>query len=100
MTCSRRKASFSGLFGGQLRFHLAEKTAIWLPAGARLAGDPRGQALLDAMDDEQRLIGPLLAVPDNEFTMGADRGGYASYWPDCGPGWPATQPTRGAARCH
>ena len=41
---------------------------------AKLAGDPRGQALLEAMDDEQQLIGPLQAVADDAFAMGADPG--------------------------
>ncbi len=48
------------VFRDQLDFHLAaEDAALWPPARARLTGDPHGQALLDAMEDEQQLIGPL-----------------------------------------
>ena len=61
------------VFGDQLRRHLAaEHAAKWRPAWAKLTGDPRGQALLEAMDDEQQLIGPLQAVADDAFTMAAD----------------------------
>jgi hypothetical protein len=61
-----------GVFRDQLRFHLAAQDAVmWWPACARLAGDPHGQALLDAMEDEHQLIGPLLAVTDDAFTMDA-----------------------------
>ena len=60
-------------FRRQLRFHLAaEHAAMWPRARAQLAGDPPGQALLDAMDDEQRLLGPLQVVIDDAFTMNAD----------------------------
>jgi hypothetical protein len=39
--------------------HLAaEDAALWPPARARLTGDPHGHAVLDAMEDEQQLIGP------------------------------------------
>jgi WhiB family redox-sensing transcriptional regulator len=62
------------VFRDQLDFHLAaEQAVMWLPARAWLASDPRARALLDAMDDERGLIGPLRAVTD-EFTMGADPG--------------------------
>jgi iron-sulfur cluster repair protein YtfE (RIC family) len=62
-------------FRSQLQFHLtAEHTAMWPRARARLAGDPHGQALLDAMDDEHQLLGPLTAVIDDAFTMDADPG--------------------------
>jgi hypothetical protein len=48
------------VFRDQLRRHLAaEHAAMWQPARAKLTGDPHGQALLDAMDDEHQLIGPL-----------------------------------------
>ena len=63
------------VFRGHLRFHLAAEDAVmWWPARARLAGHPNGQVLLDAMEDEHRLIGPLLAVTDDAFTMDADPG--------------------------
>jgi hypothetical protein len=63
------------VFSGHLRFHLAtEHVVMWQPVRARLAGDPHGQALLDAMEDEHRLIGPLQAVTDDAFTMDADPG--------------------------
>jgi hypothetical protein len=62
-----------GTFRGQLRFHLAaEHAAMWPPAEAALAGDPHGQALLDAMDDERQLLGPLQAMIDDAFTIDAD----------------------------
>ncbi|HEY2577024.1 MAG TPA: hemerythrin domain-containing protein, partial [Streptosporangiaceae bacterium] len=61
------------VFSGQLRFHLAtEETVMWRPARARLAGDPDGLALLDAMEDEHRLISLLQAVTDDAFIMDAD----------------------------
>jgi len=61
------------VFRDQLRFHLAaEGAAVWPRARAKLAGDPHGQALLDAMEDEHQLIGPLQAVTDDAFTMHAD----------------------------
>ena len=31
---------------------------MWPRVTAKLAGDPHGQALLDAMDDECQLLGP------------------------------------------
>jgi hypothetical protein len=62
-------------FRDQLHLHLAaEHTAMWRPARAKVSGDPHGQALLDAMDDEQQLIGPLLAMADDAFAMGGDPG--------------------------
>jgi iron-sulfur cluster repair protein YtfE (RIC family) len=61
------------VFRDQLHFHLAaENTAMWPLARARLTGDPHGQVLLDAMEDEHRLIGPLQALTDDAFTMHAD----------------------------
>jgi hypothetical protein len=61
------------MFADQLCFHLAvEAAAMWSPARAKLTGDPPGQALLDAMEDEQQLIGPLLAVIDDAITMNTD----------------------------
>jgi hypothetical protein len=63
------------VFRDQLRLHLAaEHTAMWRPARAKVPGDPHAQALLDAMEDEQQLIGPLQAMADDAFTMGADSG--------------------------
>jgi hypothetical protein len=60
------------VFRDQLRRHLAaEHAAMWRPARAKLTGDPRGQALLEAMDDEHRLIGPLQAAADDAVTMAA-----------------------------
>ena len=62
-------------FRAQLHFHLtAEQTTMWPRARERLIGDPHGQALLDAMDDEHQLLGPLSAVIDDAFTMHADPG--------------------------
>jgi len=63
------------VFRDQLTFHFAaEHAAMWPPVRARLTGDPHGQALLEAMEDERRLIGPLQAVTDDAFTMNADPG--------------------------
>src|SRR5947199_7910772 len=63
------------MFRDQLQFHLAaEKTALWPSARAKLAGNPRGQVLLDAMEDEHQLIGPLQALTDDAFAMDADPG--------------------------
>jgi len=61
------------VFRDQLRLHLAaEDTVMWPQARAKLTGDPHGQALLEAMEDERRLIGPLQAMTDDAFTMNAD----------------------------
>ena len=63
------------VFRDQLQFHFAaEHTAMWPYARARLTGDPHGQVLLEAMEDERSLIGPLRAVTDDAFTMDADPG--------------------------
>jgi hypothetical protein len=62
-----------GTFRSQLSFHLAaEHAAMWPRVKARLAGDPHGEALLDAMDDERQLLGPLQVMIDDAFTMDAD----------------------------
>jgi len=64
-----------GTFRSQLRFHFAaEHAAMWPRVKAELAGDPHGQALLDAMDDEYRLLGPLQVMIDDAFTIDADPG--------------------------
>jgi len=61
------------VFRDQLRLHLAaEGAAMWPQARAKLVGDAHGQALLDAMEDEHQLIGPLQAATDDAFTMHAD----------------------------
>ena len=63
------------VFRDQLTFHFAaEHAAMWPAVRARLTGDPHGQALLEAMEDERRLIGPLQAVTDDAFIMDADPG--------------------------
>ena len=62
-----------GAFRSQLRFHLAaEHAAMWPRVRPKLAGHPHGQALLDAMDDERQLLGPLQAMIDDAFTIDAD----------------------------
>src|SRR5580693_7141660 len=54
---------------GQLRFHLAaEHAAMWPGVKATLTGDPHSQALLDALDDERRLLGPLQARLQTRLT--------------------------------
>jgi hypothetical protein len=61
------------VFRDQLRFHFAaERAAMWPQVRAKLTGDPHGHALLEAMEDERSLIGPLQAVTDDAFTMDAD----------------------------
>jgi hemerythrin-like domain-containing protein len=61
------------VFRDQLHLHLAaEQEVVWPLARAKLTGEPRGQALLDAMEDEHQLIGPLQAVTDDAFSMDAD----------------------------
>jgi hypothetical protein len=56
----------------QLRFHhTAEDTAMWPPVRAKLAGDPAGLALMDAMQDEHKLINPLPAAIDDTLATGA-----------------------------
>jgi hypothetical protein len=63
------------MFRSQLRFHLAaEQAAMWPRVRVKLAGDPHGQALLDALDDEHQLLGPLQVMIDDAFTMRADPG--------------------------
>ena len=63
------------VFRDHLQFHFAaERAAMWPPARARLTGDPPGQALLEALEDERSLIGPLQAVTDDAFAMDADPG--------------------------
>lgn len=63
------------VFRDQLHLHLAaEHTAMWRPARAKVTGDPHGQALVNAMEDEHQLIGPLLAMADDAFALDADPG--------------------------
>jgi iron-sulfur cluster repair protein YtfE (RIC family) len=73
-TASRAAAQARwSVFRDHLHHHLATEDAVmWRPARARLAGDPAGLPLLDAMQDEHQLIGPLQAVTDDAFTMDAD----------------------------
>jgi hypothetical protein len=47
---------------------------MWPRVTAKLAGDPHGQALLDAMDDEYRLLGPLQVMIDDAFAVDAEPG--------------------------
>lgn len=63
------------VFRDHLRFHFAaEHAAMWPQVRARLTSDPHGKALLEAMEDERSLIGPLQAVTDDAFAMDADPG--------------------------
>jgi hypothetical protein len=56
-------------------FHrAAEHAAMWPRVKAKLAGDPHGRALPDAMDDEHQLLGPLQVMIDDAFTMDAGPG--------------------------
>jgi hypothetical protein len=59
------------VFRDQLRFHhTAEDTAMWPPVRAKLTGNPAGLALMDAMEDEHKLIDPLLAAIDGALATG------------------------------
>ena len=59
------------VFRDQLHFHhTAEDTAMWPPVRAKLTGDPAGLALMDAMQDEHKLIDPLLAAIDDTLATG------------------------------
>jgi iron-sulfur cluster repair protein YtfE (RIC family) len=54
----------------QLRFHLgAEDAALWPPVQVKLTGDPADLALVEAMEDEHRLIEPVLTAIDEAFTV-------------------------------
>ena len=60
------------VFRDQLQFHhIAEDQLMWPPTRAKLAGDPDGLALMDAMEDEHRLIDPLLAAVDGALRTDA-----------------------------
>lgn len=57
------------VFRGQLRLHhIAEDRVMWPPARAKLAGDPDGLALLDAIEEEHQLIDPLVAAVDDALS--------------------------------
>src|SRR6516225_4581656 len=57
------------VFRDQLQFHhTAEDQVMWPPVRARLAKDPDGLALIDAMEQEHQLIDPLLAAVDDALT--------------------------------
>jgi hemerythrin-like domain-containing protein len=59
------------VFRDQLHFHhAAEDQAMWPPVRAKLADDPVGLALMDAMEDEHKLIDPLLASIDDALATG------------------------------
>ena len=88
-------------FRGQLRFHLAaEHVAMWPRVKAKLKGDPHGQALLDALDDERQLLGPLQAMIDDEFTMNANPERLCQLLVRLRTRLPVTSPTRKPMRCR
>jgi Hemerythrin HHE cation binding domain len=67
---SRRAATQAGweTFKRQLHLHhTAEDTVIWPALRPRLARRARALSVLDAMEDEHKLIDPLLAAVDAEF---------------------------------
>src|SRR5262249_36699813 len=72
------------VFRDQLHRHLAaEHAAMWRPARAKLTGDPRGQALLEAMDEEQLGVIPgraNLTGPAQEDRQG-EGGRWAAFRP-------------------
>jgi hypothetical protein len=47
---------------------------MWPQVTDKLTDNPHGQALLDALDDERQLLGPLQAMIDDTFTMDPDPG--------------------------
>lgn len=60
------------VFRDQLQFHhIAEDQVMWPPVRAKLAGDPDGLALMDAMEAEHAQIDPLLAAVDGALTTDA-----------------------------
>jgi hypothetical protein len=83
------------VFRDRLRLHLAaEDPVMWPQVRAKLTGDSHGQALLEAMEDERRLIGRLQAVTDDAFIMNADPGRLRQLLAGCRSGWPVTSLTR------
>jgi iron-sulfur cluster repair protein YtfE (RIC family) len=70
-TASRRAVRARwNVFCDQLRFHLgAEDAALWPPVQVKLTGDPADLALVEAMEDEHRLIEPVLTAIDEAFTV-------------------------------
>jgi hemerythrin-like domain-containing protein len=58
------------VFRDQLEFHhTAEDQVIWPRVRAKLTGDPDGLALLDEMEDEHKLIDPLLAEVEDALAI-------------------------------
>jgi hypothetical protein len=51
---------------------------MWPPVRAKLAGDPGGLALMDAMEDEHRAIDPLLAAVDDTLAADAAHAGLTA----------------------
>jgi hypothetical protein len=47
--------------------HTAEDTVVWPALRQRLANSDQAQSVLDAMEDEHKLIDPLLAAVDGAF---------------------------------
>jgi iron-sulfur cluster repair protein YtfE (RIC family) len=70
-TASRRAVRARwNVFCDQLRFHLgAEDAALWPPVQVKLTSDPADLALVEAMEDEHRLIEPVLTAIDEAFTV-------------------------------
>lgn len=62
------------LFRDQLRFHhAAEDRLLWPRAREMLAGDPSGLTVLEAMEEEHRLVVPLLSAIDDALETNASR---------------------------
>ena len=51
--------------------HTAEDRSLWPPLREKVTR-PEQVAVLDAMEDERQLIGPLQAMADDAFAIGAD----------------------------
>lgn len=60
-------------FREQLHFHhVAEDEAMWPLVKAKLASNPKGLALIDAMEQEHHLIDPMLVMVGDAMAMNSD----------------------------
>jgi len=60
-------------FREQLHFHhVAEDEAMWPLVKARLASNPKGLALIDAMEEEHHLIDPMLVMVGDAMALDSD----------------------------
>lgn len=60
-------------FREQLHFHhVAEDEAMWPLVRAKLTANPEGLALIDAMEEEHRLIDPMLVMVGDAMAVASD----------------------------